>query len=384
VVIDKPNKFPSLLVLTGGFDKGGAERRTTHLIRFLCSEGYNVHIGTFSSEHHSNNMKKFQYSSLTYLGKRGMTTLIPIVRIIKLLLSTKPDIVFSNLRRVNVVLMMVKILFPFDNVIFIVGVSNNPEYHPNPLFTRLLYKHADGLIANSHGTKNYLCNEWGLSEKDVHVIQNGVQSNEITLLAKDDSLFEWYKESLPTIITIGRLSSQKNHACLIKSFSIVRERTQSRLVIIGEGPLRESLERLAKSLGVAENTWFTGYQDNPYKFLARSTSTLFVLSSKWEGFPNVLLEAMVCGVPVISTDVDFGPREIIDHGKTGFLVSSDDPEILADQILYILENRSKQTIGGIIKNARKKVAAEFSLEVMIKNYQEYFLDVYNSHNVDLY
>jgi glycosyltransferase involved in cell wall biosynthesis len=240
-----------------------------------------------------------------------------------------------------------------------------------------MYKHADGLIANSHGTKNYLCNEWGLDEKNIHVIQNGVQSNEITLLAKDDSLFEWYKESLPIIITIGRLSPQKNHACLIKAFSIVRERMQSRLVIIGEGPLRQSLEELARIVCVAEDTWFAGYQNNPYKFLARST--VFVLPSKWEGFPNVLLEAMVCRVPVISTDIDFGPGEMIDHGKTGFLVPNNDPETLAAQIQYVLENRSGTAIKGIISNARKKVETEFSLEVMVKKYQEYFTDVYNSH-----
>jgi glycosyltransferase involved in cell wall biosynthesis len=241
----------------------------------------------------------------------------------------------------------------------------------------MLYKNTNQLIANSHGTKNYLCKEWGLDKQNVHVIHNGVNSNKIKSLAEDDCLFEWYKESLPIINTIGRLSPQKNHACLIKAFSIVRERTQSRLVIIGEGPLRQSLEELARIVCVAEDTWFAGYQNNPYKFLARST--VFVLPSKWEGFPNVLLEAMVCRVPVISTDVDFGPREIIDHGKTGFLVSSDDPEILADQILYILENRSGTAIKGIISNARKKVETEFSLEVMVKKYQEYFTDVYNSH-----
>ncbi len=343
-------------------------------MKFLCRQGFNIHVGAFSRRR-STFENNLSFSSLTYLGTRGLIPLVSIFRVLKLIKSTKPDIVFSNLRRINTVSMMVKILFPLSDVIFILGVSNNPKYHPNPFFTRLLYRLADGLIANSDGTKNFLCEEWGLDENKIQVIHNGVDSNEIKILAQDDSLFEWYNESLPIIITIGRLSPQKNHSCLIRAFSIVRKKHKSRLVIIGEGPLRKSFERLARSVGVAQHIWFAGYQDNPYKFLARSS--LFVLPSRWEGFPNVLLEAMLCKVTVISTDVDFGPREIINHGKTGFLVSSDDPEVLADQILYIFKNQNKETVRVTINNARKKVETEFNSEVMIKKYQKYFSNLYN-------
>jgi glycosyltransferase involved in cell wall biosynthesis len=93
---------------------------------------------------------------------------------------------------------------------------------------------------------------------------------------------------------------------------------------------------------------------------------------------------MVCEVPVISTDIDFGPREIIDHGETGFLVPNDDPETLAEQIQYVLENRNELVIKEIINNARKKIESEFKLDVMVKKYQEYFVDVYNSHYAQLH
>ena len=366
----------NILLLTGSLIKGGAEKRLMLLFQNLNKVSFNGYIGSFRKIN-SKIVSKYSEKNIYFLGKRGMLPILSFKRMLNLIHSVKPKIIFSNLRRINVLLSLTRILPIRLSSVIVVGVSNNPKYHPNSFFTRMLYKNTNQLIANSHGTKNYLCKEWGLDKQNVHVIHNGVNSNKIKSLAEDDCLFEWYKESLPIINTIGRLSPQKNHACLIKAFSIVRERTQSRLVIIGEGPLRQSLEELARIVCVAEDTWFAGYQNNPYKFLARST--VFVLPSKWEGFPNVLLEAMVCRVPVISTDVDFGPREIIDHGKTGFLVSSDDPEILADQILYILENRSGTAIKGIISNARKKVETEFSLEVMVKKYQEYFTDVYNSH-----
>ena len=88
---------------------------------------------------------------------------------------------------------------------------------------------------------------------------------------------------------------------------------------------------------------------------------------------------MVCGVPVISTDIDFGPREIINHSENGFLVPSDDPETLAEQIQYVLENRNEMVIKEIINNARKKIESEFRSDLMEKKYQEYFVDAYNSH-----
>ncbi len=375
-VIEKSSERFSFLILTGGVEKGGAERRIITLIKSLSREGFNVNIGAFSKKFRAD-QSKLPRISLTYLGTRGIMPLVPTLRILRLILSTQPDIVFSNLRRVNTIAMMAKILSFSNKRLFILGVSNNPNYHPNPLFTRLLYKHAGGLIANSRGTKNYLCKEWGLDSRNIHVIYNGVNSNQIISLKDDDSKLGWYKESFSIIIAIGRLSTQKNHACLIKAFSLVGKKIDSRLVVIGEGPLRQSLEGLAERLGVAEHTFFAGYQDNPYKFLARSA--VFVLSSRWEGFPNVILEAMVCGVPVISTDVDFGPREIIDHGENGFLVPDNDPKNLAAQIQYVLENRKKAFIKEIINNAREKVRSEFTLEAMLKNYREFFLNVHNGH-----
>jgi len=366
----------NLLILTGGFDKGGAERRIVTLIKSLSFEAFNINIGSFSKNVGSN-QSMISGASQHYLGARGMIPLVSLFRVLRLISSTRPDIIFSNLRRLNMIAIMAKMLSFSDKKIFIIGVSNNPKYHPNPFITRLLYKNANLLVSNSYGTKNFLCKEWDLDEKNIHVIHNGVNSKEITSLVENNCLFEWYNESLPIVNTIGRLSPQKNHSCLIKAFSMVIEKFESRLVIIGEGPLRQKLERLAEDLGVDEFILFAGYQDNPYKFLGRSS--LFVLSSKWEGLPNVLLEAMVCGVPVISTDIDFGPGEIINHGENGFLVPSDDPETLAEQIQYVLENRNEMVIKEIINNGRKKIESEFRSDLMVKKYQEYFLDVYNSH-----
>ena len=370
-----------ILLLTGSLFKGGAEKRLMSLYHNLNKIKFTNYVGIFGKI----NKKRISYKlrkNFYYLGKRGFFPILSFTRMLSLIHSIKPIIIFSNLRRINVLSALTGI-FPLRlSTVIVVGVSNNPKYHPNSLFTRLIYAHTNRLIANSYGTKNYLCNEWGLDNKKIHVIYNGVNSSEIKLLAKDASVFDWYKDSLPIIVTIGRLSSQKNHACLIKAFSIVRKHNESRLVIVGEGPLRMNLERMARNVGVAEHIRFAGYQPNPYKFLSRSS--LFILSSRWEGFPNVLLEAMVCGIPVVSTDIDFGPREIIDHGETGFLVPNDDPETLAEQIQYVLENRNELVIKEIINNARKKIESEFKLDVMVKKYQEYFVDVYNSHYAQLH
>ena len=369
------NQPIKLLCLTGNLKKGGAEKRIKALSEYLNDDKILIFIGCFGKPPQST---RFNYliDNVSHLGKRGLIPLFSLLRMVRVIYFIKPDIIFSNLGRINLLTLILGILpIKFHGKI-IIGISNHPKRFSNSLYKTLLYKHSDGVIANSHGIKNYLCNEWGLDERNIHVIHNGLNSTHITSLTEEDPVFEWYKESLPIIISIGRLNPQKNHACLIKAFSIVRKSINSRLIIIGEGRHRQDLEELVRSVGVAEDTWFAGYQYNPYKFLARST--LFVLSSKWEGFPNVILEAMVCAVPVISTDIDFGPREMIDNGKTGFLVPNDDPETLASQIQYVLENRKGEAIKEIINNARKKVETEFSLEVMVKKYQEYFEDVYNN------
>src|SRR5690606_7355967 len=121
----------------------------------------------------------------------------------------------------------------------------------------------------------------------------------------------------PIILGVGRLSAQKDFPTLLRAFSRVRTLRPARLAILGEGPARTELEELARQLDCEDDVLLPGFQNNPFSWM--TSSRVFVLSSLWEGLPGALVQAMACGVPVISTDCNSGPAEILEGGKWGTL-----------------------------------------------------------------
>lgn len=200
-----------------------------------------------------------------------------------------------------------------------------------------LYSRADAIIANSNGVARNLV-ALGLSPERIIAIPNGIDCDWISSQASLASIMP-----LPTvrrtrtIVTIGRLVPQKDHATLLRGFAVLAGQMDCRLVIVGNGPELFALQTLARKLGVAGKVRFAGYQANPYAFLARAD--LFVLSSRYEGMPNVLLEALACGLPVASTDCPSGPREILANGAYGELVPVGDAARLAVAMSHALQRR---------------------------------------------
>jgi len=136
-------------------------------------------------------------------------------------------------------------------------------------------------------------------------------------------------------MSAGRLVPQKDFATLLKAFAEVRAKLDSRLVLLGEGEERSSLERMARQLGIGGDVWMPGYVPNPYAMMSRAA--VFVLSSVWEGLPTVLIEALACGTPVVSTDCPNGPAEILENGRYGPLVPVGDHSALGRAIISSLE-----------------------------------------------
>jgi glycosyltransferase involved in cell wall biosynthesis len=140
------------------------------------------------------------------------------------------------------------------------------------------------------------------------------------------------------VLAVGRLTYQKDFSTLLRAFATVREKMDARLVILGDGPDRRNLESLATKLDIENHVDFPGYVDNPYPYLKRAD--LFVLSSRYEGLPNVLIEAQICGAPIVSTDCPTGPDEILMKGRAGVLVPVGDAASMAVAMSDVLCDQS--------------------------------------------
>ncbi|MDF1526208.1 MAG: glycosyltransferase [bacterium] len=196
---------------------------------------------------------------------------------------------------------------------------------------------ADSLVAVSQGVAQDISGITGIPLEKIRVIRNPVITPELKDLATAPVDHEWLlQKNTPVLLGIGRLGRQKNFEFLVKAFNEMRSRIDCRLIILGEGRRRSSLEKLVSRLGLNEYVELPGFVVNPFAYLARSD--LFVLSSLWEGSPNVLAEALALGIPVVSTDCDSGPHEILQEGRYGRLVPVNDIEKLADAMICTLSN----------------------------------------------
>jgi len=232
---------------------------------------------------------------------------------------------------------------------------------------RLLYPCADHIIAVSRGVARDLKEYIGLNS--VQSIPNPVSIDDTTSTIGSQSVpHAWFQDSEVVILGAGRLTEQKEFSTLIRALSYIRDKGRTcRLIIIGEGEAREDLESLIHNLGLEGAVSLPGFVKNPYDFMR--AADVFVLSSRWEGFGNVLVEAMACGTPVVSTDCPNGPAEILEEGKWGRLVPVADDKALAQAIIQTLDDPPVST-QELVQRAKdfspEKIANQY-LAVMLKS-----------------
>ena len=232
--------------------------------------------------------------------------------------------------------------------------------HVVPL-ARRLYPDADTVVCVSDGVASDLVASAGVPPALLTTIYNPVITPRIAELADAPIPHRWLQQDeVPVILGVGKLRRQKDFATLIRAFAKVRKICPAHLIILGEGPERNKLKRLAHELGVADDVDLHGFDPNPYAFMSRAS--VFVLSSAWEGFGNVLVEAMACGCPVVSTDCPSGPGEILEHGRYGRLVPVGAADALAEAILSQLEAPSDG-------RAAARRAAEFTAAASAARYE---------------
>jgi glycosyltransferase involved in cell wall biosynthesis len=266
----------------------------------------------------------------------------------------------------------------FTNISFCLVINEQTmpsidlQFNPRRQFIeqrmRILYPKADRIVAVSQGVANDLISLLNLPHEKVTVIYNPVVTPELFEQAKQPVSHPWFEQNrLPVILAVGRLTKAKDYPTLFRAFSLVRQVRPAKLLILGEGEERANLERLAIELGIQNDVSMPGFVDNPFAFMAKAS--VFVLSSAWEGFGNVLVEALACGCPVVATDCRSGPREILDNGRYGRLVPVGDHEALAKAILETLDNPDFPAT----KEERIQRALEFSLDAAVEKYLQVLL-----------
>jgi glycosyltransferase involved in cell wall biosynthesis len=205
-----------------------------------------------------------------------------------------------------------------------------------PWLARRFYPWADTVVAVSAGVADDLAECIGLSRARITVIPNPVVSDDLDALAGAAVEHPWLAPGQPPVLlAAGRLTAQKDFPTLLRAFARLVPRRDLRLVILGEGPDRAALMADIETLGLAERVDLPGFDDNPFRWMSRAR--LFLLSSAWEGLPGVLIQAMACGTPVVSTDCPSGPREVLDDGRFGPLVPVGNAQALAAAIEQTLD-----------------------------------------------
>jgi glycosyltransferase involved in cell wall biosynthesis len=323
---------------------GGAERAMLNLMQELVRWGARVDLLLNSVDGAYLSQVPPEVRIIDLKALRLLLGLLPLKRYLQ---KEQPAILISSLHYASEIAIWAKWLSGATTKV-VVSEQNTLSVHArqrssdrwSPLLAKLFYPMADGVVAVSQGVAQDLAQTTGLPLERIQVIHNPVITPAMLQQAQEPIDHAWFRDGEPPVVLgVGRLDPQKDFPTLIRAFAQVRQTRSARLMILGGGHERDNLKALVTQLGLENDVAFVGFVNNPYAYMSKAD--VFVLSSAWEGFGNVLVEAMAVGTPVISTDCPSGPAEILDRGKYGALVAIGDVDNLANEILNVLSGNRK-------------------------------------------
>jgi glycosyltransferase involved in cell wall biosynthesis len=334
-------KGRSVAIYIPDLSGGGLERLQLDLAPLFIAAGLEVTFLLGTSQGALLTQVPAEALVVSLNAPRQLVTLLPIVRYLRrarpdiLVVHTEHPAILSIWARV-IARSATRIIVCQHNTLSAQSQRKHWQFRILPLLFRLFLGWADRIVAVSAGVADDLAACCGIARERVAVIYNGVVGNDFAQKCAAAIDHPWFGAGVPVVVAAGRLVEQKDFATLVTAFAAVARERDVRLVILGEGPLRPSLEELGRSLGIAERIDMPGFRANPLPFLREAA--LVVLSSRFEGFGMVLAEALACGTPVVSTDCPHGPAEILDHGRYGRLAPIGDPVALARAIVATLDS----------------------------------------------
>ena len=366
------NKKKVMFVISS-LSGGGAQRVVVSLINHLPADRYDVVLVLLEDkkghqEHLRDSVKIVQ------LNKKSRWDFPRLVfQLMREVKHYQPQVVISFLHYVNIVTLIVHLLTGKKYKVIVSERNYPPIYLKRIRFGNLkgwlmkvLYRKADFIISNSKLIQKALEEEFHVASNKIKTIYNPVPLKEIECNSTepiDHPFFLVHDGKI--VISIGRFVPQKRMDRLVRAFALASQKDKNcYLIILGAGPLANDLCDLVKQLDIEDRVAFPGFTTNPYAWLAKCD--LFVLSSDYEGFPNVILEAMACGVPVIATDCPSGPGEIITNGENGILVPLNNDQALAESMMTLL---SDSNLRDQLGRAGKIKAYDFRVEKILPEYE---------------
>jgi glycosyltransferase involved in cell wall biosynthesis len=367
------NKSKQMVAYLPNLDSGGAQKQTLLMLDFFSTQGFRA---TVVVDQAIGSMAKSLPSSIEVVSLRASRTLFAIPRLAAWLRRERPDVLLSCLGHNNIAAIIARFLARTHTTLAIsqhnVLTAETKalacwQHGLLPLMYRAVGAYADAIIAVSQGVARDMSYATGLPLKRISVIPNPVIYDHFASDAEQNVSHRWLDDpTLSVFVAVGRLVPQKDFITLLTAFARVRATTRARLLIVGEGSERLAIEQQIAELDIANEVELLGYCSNPLPYMAKADA--LVLSSRYEGFGNVIVESLACGTSVVSTDCPYGPSEILADGKYGRLVKIGDPEGMAQAMLEMLQ----RPFPPSLLRAR---AAEFSVEAIGRKYINLFSEV---------
>ncbi|WP_424005029.1 glycosyltransferase (plasmid) [Haloarcula salina] len=370
---DDGGEGPSIGFYIPNLTVGGAEQVTVNIVNGLYRRGYDVEL-VLSHPYGKLHTEIDEDVPVATLGQSrvpvaGITAHVP--RLVSYLENTEPDALLSQVTHANTVCLAAakfadsrtKVVPTEHNAFDVEPAGSLKSKLLRRLAVRLLPS-ADRVIAVSEGVSDSLVEQMSLRADDVTVLHNPIEIERVRERARRPVDHRWIEDDgLQVILFVGRLDSQKDLETWLRSFARVHEaRPDTRAVVAGQGPLRDDLRETAAQMGLGDVVSIPGYVDNPYRFMEQASA--FLLTSRFEGLPTVLIEAMACGCPVVSTDCPSGPREILADGQYGRLTPVGDPTEIATAVEETLDEETDTT-------ALRRRADDFSPGEVLDDYEQF-------------
>ena len=381
------------MIIINSLSQGGAERVASILLnRYYHDSAFDVELVLLEDELAYDLPQGLKVTRLSSLNNRNSsikkTLSIPLLayKLYKYCKKMDPDLLVSFLYRADFVNVLASFLHK-KPVVVSERVNASSTYNNSSLNSKInkfliktLYPHADMVINVSKGTKHDLVENFGIDENKQIVIYNPYDIEKIQRLSNEPLALDVKKEK--TMIAVSRFRPIKNIQMIVRAFATLSADTN--LILVGDGSDEANLRILVDELGIKSRVLFVGGQDNPYQYMSKAS--LYLSSSRSEGFPNALMEAMICGCVVVSTDCPSGPREIlapqsdstyemksgVEYAEFGTLVAVDDIAAMGEALDHLLSHHDTRKSYA---NKSQSRVNDFNLETIYKQYSDAFTSI---------